>query len=131
MSEENVEIVRRFYSATAEGTFGLPEFFEPDVRVRWLGGPGFGQTTTGIEALGEGVREWLESYEDATLTAERLIEAGDRVVALAVWRGRGRISGVATEWHHATVLTLRDGRIASMISYEERSDALEAAGLSE
>jgi ketosteroid isomerase-like protein len=132
MSEENVEIVRRLYAATGQGKFGVPEFFDSNVRVRWLEGPGFGNETVGLEALGAALNVWLESYENATLTAERVIDAGgDQVVVLAVWDARGRTSGVATEWHHGSVVTVRDGRITSLVSYEEPSAALEAAGLSE
>lgn len=126
-----MEIVRRFYSRTAEGNFFVPGDLDPNVRVRWMEAPGFEEETVGLEALAGALKIWLESYEDVTLTAERVIDAGDQVVVLAVWRGRGRTSGVVTEWHHGSVLTLRDGRITSLVGHEEPSDALEAAGLSE
>ena len=32
------------------------------------------------------MKTWLEGYEGLTLVAERLIDAGDQVVAVARWR---------------------------------------------
>ena len=65
-----------------------------------------------------------------TLSAERLVDAGDQVVALAAWHARGRTSGAATEWRHGTVWTLKDGRVTSVASHGEPHDALRAAGSS-
>ena len=131
MSEENLEIIRRFYATTERGTFGLPEFFDPNVRIVWLDAIEFDRETVGIQAMARAMQAWLEPYEGVTLTAERLVQAGDQVVAHAVWRGRGRASGVLTEWHHGSVYTLEDGRISSVVSYSEPRDAFEAAGIPE
>jgi ketosteroid isomerase-like protein len=65
------------------------------------------------------------------MTAERVIDAGDQVVVIAVWRGQGKASGVVTEWRHGQVWTLRAGLATSIVSYGEPSAALEAAGLPE
>jgi len=40
-------------------------------------------------------------------------------------------SGIATESHRAWVYTVRDGEIVRQLTYTERAEALEAAGLSE
>ena len=50
-----------------------------------------------LEGMTGFVTDWLASWERATLTAEQVLDAGDRVVVIAVWRGRGRASGVAAE----------------------------------
>jgi ketosteroid isomerase-like protein len=131
MSQANVEIISRIYSATEQGNFWVPEFFDPDVHIVWLEAVGTERETVGLEAMARMMRTWLDAYENVTLTAERLVDAGDQVVALAVWHARGRTSGAATEWHHGTVWTLKDGRVTSLVSHEEPHDALRAAGLSE
>ncbi len=131
MSQENVELVRRLYSATGQGNFWVPEFFDPQVRIVWLDGVGMDKETVGLRAMSDMMRTWLEGYEGLTLTADRLIDAGDQVVAIARWRGRGRTSGVVTEWTHASVYGFREGRVGSLVSYSEPRDALEAAGVSE
>ena len=87
--------------------------------------------TVGLEAMSSFVLNWLESWDELTLAAERIIEAGDQVVVFAVWRGRGKTSGVATEWRFAGVWTMREGKVVSSVAYTDPTEALEAAGLSE
>ena len=131
MSEENVEIVRRIFSEFEQGNFWLPEFFDPSVRVVWLDAVVGKAETIGLEEMSGQLTNWLKEYERLTLTAERIVDAGEEVVVVAAWRGRGRVSGVPTEWRHGEVWNLRQGKVTSLISYAEPSAALEAAGLSE
>ena len=132
MSQENVEIVRRAFAEFERGNFWIPEVFDPSVRVVWLSPIAGGEPeTVGLEAMGRTVKEWLESWEQVTYVAERFIDAGDQVVIIAEWRGRGKASGVVTKWRHGAVWTIRDGKMISLISYPDPTDALEAVGLSE
>ena len=85
----------------------------------------------GFDEVTEAMRSWLSAFDRATLTAERIIDAGEQVVAIAVWRGRGDASGVDTEWRHGAVWTIREGKVLSIVSYADPAEALEAAGLSE
>jgi ketosteroid isomerase-like protein len=131
MSEENVEIVRRFYAETERGNFWVPEFFDPSVRIRWLDAVGTESETVGLQAMSDFMTNWFEFAENMTLVAERFIEAGDQVVVFSAWRGRGKASGAPTEWRFANVFTLREGRVVSVEGYRDPTEALEAAGLSE
>src|SRR4051794_4540161 len=131
MAQENVEIVGRLYAAFEQGNFWVPEFFDPNVRVVWLDGVGIETETVGLRAMSDVMKSWLAAYDHLNQTADRLIEAGDQVVVSAAWHGRGRASGASTEWSFGQVLTLRDGRVTSMVAYRELREALEAAGLSE
>ena len=78
MSEENVEIVRRVYSAFEQGDFWVPEYFDPNVRVIWLDVLGVKTETVGLQAMSDVMRSWLQAFDLLTLTAERLIDAGDQ-----------------------------------------------------
>ena len=132
MSQENVEVVRRAFAEFERGNFWIPEDFDPSVRVVWLSPIAGGEPeTVGLDAMGRTVKEWLHSWEQVTLVAERFIDAGDQVVVIAEWRGRGKASGVITKWRHGAVWTVRDGKITSLISYPDPTEALEAVGLSE
>ncbi len=131
MSEENVGIVRGVYSEFQDGNFSLPGSLDPNIRIIWLDVVGGETETVGVQAMGKVMGIWADVYERLTLTAERLIDAGDQVVAIATWRGTGKTSGAGTEWRHGAVWTLRDGRVISVVAYSEPSDALQAAGLSE
>ena len=131
MSQENVEIVRRAFAEFERGNFWIPEIFDPNVHIVWLPVVGGEVETVGLEAMGRTVKEWLESWEQVTYVAERFIDAGDQVVIIAEWRGRGKASGVVTKWRHGAVWTIRDGKMISLISYPDPTDALEAVGLTE
>jgi ketosteroid isomerase-like protein len=131
MSQENVEIVRRAFGKFARGNFWVPEFFDPDVRIRWLDGVGAEAETVGLQAMSSLLLNWLESWDELTLAPERIIDAGDQVVVFSVWRGRGKASGAVTEWRHGEVWTLHERRVVSLVAYREPGEALKAAGLSE
>ena len=47
------------------------------------------------------------------------------------YRGRGRHSGVEVKDRRFEVFTFRDGHCIRKVDYRERSEALEAVGLSE
>ncbi len=130
MSQENVEVVRRAFAEFEQGNFWVPEVFDPSVRIEWLDPmPGGTTETVGLEQLAATLRNWLESWDRVTLAAERLIDAGEQVVVVAAWHGRGKASGVTTEWRFGQVWTMRDGRAIDLASYRDPAEALKAAGL--
>jgi ketosteroid isomerase-like protein len=132
MSQENVEIVRRAHAEFERGNFWIPEVFDPSVRVVWLAPlVGEGVETVGLDDLTISMKEWLQSFEQITIVAERFIDAGDRVVVIAEWQGRGKASGAFTKWRYGAVWTFRDGVVISLVSYNDPAEALEAVGLSE
>jgi ketosteroid isomerase-like protein len=116
---------------SSSGNFWVPELFEPDVRIRWLDAVGAPSETVGLRDMSNFILNWLETFDDLSMVAERVVGAGDKVVVIAAWQGRGKASGVDTEWRQGTVWALRDGRVASVIGYQEPSAALEAGGLAE
>jgi ketosteroid isomerase-like protein len=132
MSQENVEVVQRAFAEFERGNFWVPEIFDPSVRVVWLSPIAGGeQESVGLDDMGRTVKEWMQSWEQVTNVPEQIIDAGDRVVVIAEWRGRGKVSGAFTKWRHGAVWTLRDGKVISLISYTDPTDALKAVGLSE
>jgi ketosteroid isomerase-like protein len=83
------------------------------------------------------VRRYLEkvneAIEDYRMIPEEFIDAGaDRVLVFSREGGRGRGSGAEVQTHPTAHLwTIRDGKAVRLQSYWERSDALEATGVSE
>jgi uncharacterized protein len=139
MSQENVEIVRNMY---ALGDFLNPNPGEIDQAFRdYLdeqfelrlppdypeGEPVF----RGREGLAQATAMLREVWREWRFEPERFLDAGDRVVAFARIVGKGGASGVPFELETAHVWTIHAGRAASMHVYRDRSEALEAAGLSE
>jgi ketosteroid isomerase-like protein len=131
MSQENVEIVRGAFAEFERGNFWIPEVFDPSIRIVWLPVAGGEVETVGLDGMASATKAWIESWEQVTTVAERVIDAGDQVVVIAEWRGRGKASGAFTKWPYGAVWTLREGKVTSIISYTDAAQALEAAGLSE
>jgi ketosteroid isomerase-like protein len=132
MSEENVEIVRRWIDAFNRGGVEMAlRFLDPN--VEWI--------TTGvyIEAgtyRGHGgVLEYLDAlaaeFDDFHSEPEELIDARDQVLVPARISARGRQSGARVDLRMTMVVSLRDGVIIRIRNYPEKADALEAAGLRE
>jgi len=131
VSQGNVKIVRGAQAEFAPGNFWVPEIFDPSVRMVWLPGWTAASETVGLDDLARVMKDWMQSWEQVTSVAERVIDAGDQVVVIAEWRGRGRSSGVFSTLRYGTVWTLRDGKVTSIITYTDPAEALKAAGLDE
>lgn len=136
MSREDLEIVRRVYEAATRGDAAtVLALYDPEVEWDTRGHPAGDIIGHGLYHGHEGVREWFrnwyEALEDFRYEIEELIEAGDQVISVSTWRGRGRASGIEVEWkHHAGVWTIRDGKVVRVVWFPTPIEALEAAGLS-
>ena len=134
MSEENVEIVRRYYEAYAQRGFDRwMEYWSDDIDHRpakdGIDDPG---PIRGKEAMRAHIRDWIDTFDDFWFEAVELIDAGEEtVVAVERFGGRAKLSGVETDQTGGVVFTIRAGKIARCREYATRSEALEAAGLSE
>ena len=133
MSEENVEIVRRCYEFWESRDESLiAELAYPDVvwdLSRAVFNPG---VHVGHDALTRRVEQADAMWEGFCVDPEEFFEGGEYVVCAARMTGRGRQSGVPTEMRSFDVWQLRGGKVVRLTSgYRKRSDALEAAGLSE
>jgi len=135
VSQENVEIMRRFYEAwfrrdpSELGTLDPAIELYPDPENEWVG-------LNVVYRGPEGVRDYIRTVEEAVTDyhpeLERLIDAGDKVVTLAIESGRGRGSGAEVQsWRTAHVWTLRDGKAIRLDLYNDRADAFKTVGLQE
>jgi len=113
------------------GLDALAEFWNPDINWRAIEGAldDVGQMH-GRDAARRYVQDWFETFDNFTVVAEELLDAGDhRVGAVQHLTGRARQSGVETDLRYAVVYTLHEGKIARVREYRDRAEALEAAGL--
>jgi ketosteroid isomerase-like protein len=138
MSQENVEVVRRFFAAFVEldeglvGPERLEEFIAQDALVTFSG---FGfvdeQTFRGREFL-EFRAAWMEPYDDFIYEPKEFLDAGaNRVVVILHQRGKPRGSESWVEMDYAVVYSVEEGLISRTDFYSPPEKALEAAGLSE
>jgi len=73
------------------------------------------------------LRSWLDAFEESTVIVDELIEAGDHVICAFHGRQRGRGSGAVVAGRGSVLVwAFRDGRVASVTLYQERTEALEA-----
>jgi len=135
MSEENVEIVRRVYEAAASRNGdAVLDLYDPDVE---LDATRLGLVSSSEELYHrhEGLRslfrEWHEAWGSIEYSYEELIDAGDQVVSVVTRHARGRASGIEVERPFALLWTVREGKVARLVWFLDRAEALEAAGLSE
>jgi ketosteroid isomerase-like protein len=135
MSQENVEIVRRALETYIES--GLEAYYE-----RWYAedcvGEDFPELPDGGSYRGrEGLRERLSNFQlswgdDLVLEPVDLVDGGgDTVIVDIAVVGRGDHSGLPLDAHFFFLLDLRDGLVVRDRAFRTRSQAFEAAGLSE
>ena len=132
MSEENVEVVRRFYAAWSGDELPGPtelmnpeiEYVNPDRAVE----PG---TRRGLAAFSRAVEKVFEGWETWHMEPEQFRAVGDQVAVVTRYRARGRGSGVEVEGQESALWTVRNGKVVRYAWFHKPADALEAAGLSE
>jgi dihydropteroate synthase len=127
MFERNVEIVRSLQAAYRRGDYdaAIAPIHEDVVYEFDLG------TFRGHDGIRRVYTSWVAAWEDNDSVTERVIGAGDRVVAFIRNRGRNRASGVELDERVALVYTLRDGMVVHMKNYRDRAEALREAGVSD
>ena len=132
MSRENVEIVQRAIDAfNRRDLEALARFADPELEMDW-------SRSRGVEAgIYRGVQdargvwnEFLDIFDQVTVSPEEFIDLGDRVLVPHRTRMRGR-EGIEVQTQSAFVVTLRSGRVVGWTLYQEKAEALEAVGMRE
>jgi len=133
MSGENIEIVRRMFTAFVEGDYErLVDLFDPQIEYDVSRTSPESRVARGHEEIAEVIEQWLATWEDHRLEIVELIDAEDeRVVALMREYGKVKGSDAWVEHQVGVLFTLRDGRITRYVEYRDKAGALEAAGLPE
>jgi ketosteroid isomerase-like protein len=128
---QNVELVRRSFSALAHGSVdAATEFWHPEINWRAIeGAPDDVGEMDGVEAARRYVQDWYDMFDDFTSEIEELCDvADDQVVAVIHNAGRAKRSGIPTELRYAALYTIRDGKMVRVREYATRAEALKAAG---
>ena len=141
MSEENVETVRRLLELfrNRDATQGIGkadiasafEMADPDFELdaTRVPMPELRGRYRGTE-VGEFWSRWLEAWETVEVDVE-LTDAGDSVLADVKQHMRGKASGIEIDFpQHWQLFRFREGRIVGHVFFPEKTEALQAAGLS-
>jgi len=134
MSEENVELVRRFCERDDQTSVdSLMATLHSD--IEWVpvqSDPEY-SVHRGHDDVHAWLTSWAEAFPDLRWELDRTLDAGnDLVVAFVRLAGRADATGIDLETpSYAVVFTLRGEKIARIHEYLDSQEALEAAGLSE
>ena len=134
MSQANVEVLhQQFRALEVGGVEAAAAFWHPDIEWRAVVGAADDVgVMKGRDALRSYYSDWAETFDELRAVVDEVIFAEqDRLVASVRNSGRGRVSGVLTDGRYYIACTIRDGQIVRGQEYENREQALEAAGLSE
>jgi ketosteroid isomerase-like protein len=131
MSQADLDTVRRIYELWngPEGMAAALALFDPEVEYV---NPD-SAVERGVRRGHDGMLEVLNavdgSFADYVHEVERLVDAGDKVMAYVIFRARGRDSGALVEKPEQHVWTLRDGRVVRFEWFHDEPAARLAAGL--
>jgi ketosteroid isomerase-like protein len=135
MSQEHVEAFRRAIEAyNRRDIDAFLEAIDPEVELQ-----GALQALLEGEAKvyrgHEGVRQWVRDIDEALagirLELPEIRDLGDRIVAIGRLHARGQASGAETESPFGCVVEWKNGKATRVLSFLDRREALEAAGLRE
>jgi ketosteroid isomerase-like protein len=131
MSRENVEAVRRQHEHFSRTGEVLSEIYHAD--AEWMAARDDPDAAIhrGPQAIQRYFAQWLGMFEDTDFRAEELIDSGDKVFASIRFSGKGTTSGVPVEMELAQIWTFRGDKVVRVEEYFDRTEALEAVGLSE
>ena len=131
MSQESVEIrneaVRRFFLAFE----GDDEAFRKSLHrdIEWYPIEENRTATRGVDAALWNRNAWLDTWDEHNLELDEVIEDRDDVVVGVHITARGRASGVEADVRFYAQIKARDGKVVYIYDHEDRTEALEAAGL--
>ena len=124
------EVLERFYAAINRNDIeAAVRHLDPQVvRVEPEGYPTSG-TYRGIEAVREQVRNGRGTWAEGSCDPEGFLANGDKVVVYLHARVRLKESNEWVGGRFADGFVFRDGRIVEYVTFWERTDALEWAGI--
>ena len=140
MSQENVDFLTGLFAAAdsldKEAMLAaLPTLIEQacDPDIEWVEDPqrADGRIYRGHAGVRESWERWLEDFDAYGFEVERITDHGDRVLVIAIERGRGSASEADVSARIYTVCTFRAGKILRYQEFYDEGHALDAVGLSE
>src|SRR3954447_3763035 len=130
MSPENIEVIRRAFEAVDRGDLdGMATALSPEFEYVTTGTV---VDLHGTNAGEQGFRAFLDSFwedfDEPRVEIRRLIDAGETVVTLVTFGGRGTQSRVETSFDLWHVWTLQNGRVVRGEGFRSGEEAVKAAG---
>ncbi len=108
--------------------YAIPDLIDPAVEIPPEGLAGL-RDEAGFVGSDGWVRfwaGWFEPWEGYEWEISNLDQIGDDVVIDGLNRARGRESKAPVEWTNTQIWTVRQGKVARVVGYETREEALAA-----
>ena len=127
MAEANVDVLRRGYAALNRGDLSVVlELLHPEIEWHEPSPSPDAGTHRGRESFERFLRGWLESFEEFRVEPERIVDRGDRLVAVVRQTGKGRSSGAEVDARLAHVRTIADGKAVRWEAFADPEEAVRA-----
>jgi ketosteroid isomerase-like protein len=131
MSQENVETVRAAIDAYNQGDWdALVQDAASDFEFDLSRAVGPDHGVYGRDQTQSLSSQFAEDWESVWIEPHEFIEAGEHVVVPWTMHAVGR-DGIEVQTRVTMNWTIRNGAVERLCMYQERQEALEAAGLSE
>jgi ketosteroid isomerase-like protein len=132
MSQENMEIVQRFFEAwNARDADALAEHAHPQAEILLPRNLLEGGSYTGPEGARRALADALETWEETIVTVEGIREAEEDQLVVLGRTFNTPPGGPRTETVAGYVIRVQDGKLAHLRPFMSHAEALEAVGLSE
>ena len=133
MSQENVDLVKAFFSAyNARDANACDRLFDSHAEVITVSARGgLPGVSWGRGESSRYFKELDEAWADLRIEIEDYRDLDDSVLAVGRVRGTGKSSDIQIEEPFAVLFAIRDSVFVRVDSYGDPTQALEAAGLSE
>jgi ketosteroid isomerase-like protein len=131
MSQQNVEIVKAAIDAVNRQDWDAAfQDAAPGFELDFSRALGPYRGVYKLDQARRFAKDFSATFESVRTEADQFIDAGEHVVLLGTIYFRGR-DGIEATAGARQVWTVREGAVERFVLYQERQDALEAAGLSE
>ncbi len=138
MSQDEVEIVRRALDGWAAVGYDMQkveDFFavaDPEIEFDISRTNPEAEVHRGREGMIAALEQWVETWDDYDAEVLEVIDAApDRIVTVIRERGKLKESDAWVEHTRGAVWTIRDQKVVRYDEYQDRQQALDAAGLRE
>jgi ketosteroid isomerase-like protein len=132
MSRQNVEIVRTVLGAWNRNEHeGILDLLDPEIVFDATRREVNPKTYVGMGGMRRMLADRDEVWDEFRTEPLEFLDAGDHVVVIGDWVGRGKGSGIEVRQPTAHLFTVDAGRIVRWELGHSDAGALEAAGMSE
>jgi ketosteroid isomerase-like protein len=130
LSQENVELAQRILGHLVATGQVLWDKADREIEVHDHDTPDQGDYL-GHEGLARWLEDWGAAWAGWSIEPDEFIDAGSAVVIFIRMKAEGRGSGIKVDRQDALVYEIRNGMVTRVDYYNDRKQALKAAGLAE